>query len=63
MNLPVPNTGRFAYFRGAIAIYDELKDPLYHPPTLMRKMVAMGWYVVRQEKDSIPIFDIQQEAT
>ena len=31
-------------FRGASAIYDELKDPQYNPPTLMRKMVAMGWH-------------------
>jgi len=31
-------------FRGASAIYEELKDPQYNPPTLMRKMVAMGWY-------------------
>ena len=30
--------------RGASAIYEELKDPQYNPPTLMRKMVAMGWY-------------------
>jgi 3-hydroxybutyryl-CoA dehydrogenase len=30
-------------FRGANAIYDELKDPQYAPPPLMRKMVAMGW--------------------
>jgi 3-hydroxybutyryl-CoA dehydrogenase len=31
-------------FRGASAIYDELKDPQYNPPTLMRKMVTMGWH-------------------
>jgi 3-hydroxybutyryl-CoA dehydrogenase len=31
-------------FRGASAIYEELKDPQYNPPTLMRKMVAMGWH-------------------
>lgn len=30
-------------FRGASAIYEELKDSQYNPPTLMRKMVAMGW--------------------
>lgn len=30
--------------RGASAIYDELKDPQYNPPTLMRKMVALGWH-------------------
>jgi 3-hydroxybutyryl-CoA dehydrogenase len=31
-------------YRGASAIYEELKDPQYNPPTLMRKMVAMGWH-------------------
>jgi 3-hydroxybutyryl-CoA dehydrogenase len=31
-------------YRGASAIYDELGDPQYNPPTLMRKMVAMGWH-------------------
>jgi 3-hydroxybutyryl-CoA dehydrogenase len=31
-------------YRGAVSIYDELKDPQYNPPTLMRKMVAMGWH-------------------
>ncbi len=31
-------------FHGASAIYEELKDPQYNPPTLMRKMVAMGWH-------------------
>ncbi|RJR49181.1 MAG: 3-hydroxybutyryl-CoA dehydrogenase [Desulfobacteraceae bacterium] len=31
-------------YRGASAIYDELKDPQYNPPTLMRKMVAIGWH-------------------
>ena len=31
-------------YRGAIEVYDELKDPQYNPPTLMRKMVAMGWH-------------------
>jgi 3-hydroxybutyryl-CoA dehydrogenase len=30
-------------FLGASAIYDELKDPQYAPPPLMRRMVAMGW--------------------
>ena len=30
-------------YLGASAIYDELKDPQYNPPTLMRKMVAIGW--------------------
>jgi 3-hydroxybutyryl-CoA dehydrogenase len=28
---------------GASAIYEELKDPQYAPPPLMRRMVAMGW--------------------
>jgi 3-hydroxybutyryl-CoA dehydrogenase len=31
-------------FRGASAIYEDLKDSQYNPPTLMRKMVAMGWH-------------------
>jgi 3-hydroxybutyryl-CoA dehydrogenase len=30
-------------YRGAIEVYDELKDPQYNPPTLMRKMVSLGW--------------------
>jgi len=30
-------------FLGASAIYEELKDPQYAPPPLMRRMVAMGW--------------------
>jgi 3-hydroxybutyryl-CoA dehydrogenase len=30
-------------FLGASAIYEELKDPQYAPPTLMRKMVTAGW--------------------
>ncbi len=30
------------YF-GALAIYEETKDPQYAPPTLMKKMVAAGW--------------------
>jgi 3-hydroxybutyryl-CoA dehydrogenase len=30
-------------FRGASALYEELKDPQYAPPPLMRRMVAMGW--------------------
>ena len=29
--------------KGATALYDELKDPQYLPPQLMKKMVAMGW--------------------
>jgi 3-hydroxybutyryl-CoA dehydrogenase len=28
---------------GASAIYEELKDPQYAPPPLMRRMVAAGW--------------------
>jgi 3-hydroxybutyryl-CoA dehydrogenase len=31
-------------YRGASAIYNDLRDPQYNPPTLMRKMVAMGWH-------------------
>jgi 3-hydroxybutyryl-CoA dehydrogenase len=30
-------------FRGASAMYEELKDPQYAPPPLMRRMVALGW--------------------
>lgn len=30
-------------YRGAMAIYEEIKDPQYFPPTLMRQMVVMGW--------------------
>ena len=30
-------------YKGAMAIYDELKDPQYLPPVLMKQMVAMGW--------------------
>jgi len=30
-------------YRGAMAIYEETKDPQYFPPTLMRQMVTMGW--------------------
>lgn len=30
-------------YRGATDIYNETKDPQYNPPTLMKKMVAMGW--------------------
>lgn len=30
-------------FLGASAIYEELKDPQYAPPPLMRRMVEMGW--------------------
>ncbi|MBP1706902.1 MAG: 3-hydroxybutyryl-CoA dehydrogenase [Chloroflexi bacterium] len=29
--------------KGATALYDELRDPQYLPPQLMKKMVAMGW--------------------
>jgi 3-hydroxybutyryl-CoA dehydrogenase len=31
-------------YRGAVSIYEELGDPQYNPPTLMRKMVALGWH-------------------
>ena len=31
-------------YRGASAIYADLKDPQYNPPTLMKKMVTMGWH-------------------
>ncbi len=31
-------------YRGAVSIYDELGDPQYNPPSLMRKMVALGWH-------------------
>jgi 3-hydroxybutyryl-CoA dehydrogenase len=30
-------------FRGASAMYEELKDPQYAPPPLMRRMIALGW--------------------
>lgn len=30
--------------RGGNALYEELKEPQYAPPILMRKMVAAGWY-------------------
>lgn len=30
-------------YNAASAIYDELKDPQYLPPRLMKKMVTMGW--------------------
>jgi 3-hydroxybutyryl-CoA dehydrogenase len=30
-------------YHAASAIYDELKDPQYLPPQLMKKMVTMGW--------------------
>ena len=30
-------------YNAANAIYDELKDPQYLPPQLMKKMVTMGW--------------------
>ncbi|MFH0847004.1 MAG: 3-hydroxyacyl-CoA dehydrogenase NAD-binding domain-containing protein, partial [Chloroflexota bacterium] len=45
----------------ANAIYDELKDPLYAPPLLLKKMVTAGWlgrksgrgfYDYREEKES-----------
>jgi 3-hydroxybutyryl-CoA dehydrogenase len=30
-------------FLGASAMFEELKDPQYAPPPLMRRMVEMGW--------------------
>ena len=30
-------------YHGASALYDELKDPQYAPPPLMKRMVALGW--------------------
>ncbi len=30
-------------FYGSSAIYDELKDPQYAPPPLLKKMLAAGW--------------------
>ena len=30
-------------YYGVSAMYEELKDPQFAPPTLMRKMVAAGW--------------------
>jgi 3-hydroxybutyryl-CoA dehydrogenase len=30
-------------YHAASAIYDELKDPQYLPPQLMKKMLTMGW--------------------
>jgi 3-hydroxybutyryl-CoA dehydrogenase len=30
-------------FRGASSLYEELKDPQYLPPQLMKKMMIMGW--------------------
>jgi 3-hydroxybutyryl-CoA dehydrogenase len=30
-------------FRGATALYEELRDPQYLPPQLMKKMMIMGW--------------------
>jgi 3-hydroxybutyryl-CoA dehydrogenase len=30
-------------YAGASAMYDELKDPRFAPPTLMKKMVTAGW--------------------
>lgn len=31
------------FFAGVSAMYEELKDPQYAPPTLMKKMVTAGW--------------------
>jgi 3-hydroxybutyryl-CoA dehydrogenase len=30
-------------YRGASAMYEELKDPQYAPPPLMKRMVELGW--------------------
>ena len=30
-------------YRGASAMYEELKDPQYAPPPLMQRMIALGW--------------------
>ncbi len=30
-------------YKGAMAIYEELRDPQYFPPVLMRQMIDMGW--------------------
>ena len=30
-------------YKGANAMYEELKDPQYAPPPLMKRMIAMGW--------------------
>ncbi len=30
-------------YRGAKAMYEELKDPQYSPPPLLQRMVALGW--------------------
>jgi 3-hydroxybutyryl-CoA dehydrogenase len=30
-------------YKGAMAIYKELRDPQYFPPVLMRQMIDMGW--------------------
>lgn len=31
-------------YRGAMTIYDEIKDTQYLPPTLMKQMVIAGWH-------------------
>lgn len=31
-------------YRGAMTIFDEIKDPQYLPPTLMKQMVIAGWH-------------------
>jgi len=31
-------------YQGACIFYEETKDPQYAPPTLMKKMVAAGWF-------------------
>jgi 3-hydroxybutyryl-CoA dehydrogenase len=35
---------------GCTAIYEELKDPQYAPPTLLKKMVVAGWLGVKTGK-------------
>jgi 3-hydroxybutyryl-CoA dehydrogenase len=32
-----------SFYAGASAMYEELKDPKFAPPTLMRKMITAGW--------------------
>jgi 3-hydroxybutyryl-CoA dehydrogenase len=30
-------------YAGACAMYEELKDPKFAPPSLMKKMLTAGW--------------------
>ncbi len=30
-------------YAGAMAVYEATGDPMFHPPVLMRKMIAAGW--------------------